>query len=692
MKNLGRAFLLAAVVCTVPALQAEIQCNPSAVPAALRAEGLTEVVGDVVFSCTGGADEIFTGSIGLYLPVAVTNRVTDGKLEGVLVTINGGPAPGLAAVPSGSTGVALTNLSFRMPAEGVAIRVSGIRAAVAKQGIDNASPITATIALSGPMVLTRNIVTVGIPRRALLAGENATAISCGGSRIPDELTMDNLLAGTTVFSTRVTEGFASAFGVPVTGATGTRVMLRYSGIPAGTRVFVPDLVAGTLAAQPTSGGDLRLAASGGEYTAGTLLLALVSGADANGAGGTHVAVPEPGTALNGASEITVTSGAGYAVYEVVDGNPAVSESAHIPTFLGAPPTGFGLPTYAGRHTVTLAPIAAGEGSDAIPRFVEATPLLDCTAVGDCGVFPKLSVRTQQPLTFVAQAGGAKQSLFGAVENAGGGYLSWAANLLYQGATGWVNLYTEPNTNYQSGWFRVDVDPSQLAPGVYQATLVIDAGPTAGAQSVPVQLTVQAGKAPGVNAAVNAASFAPGAVVPGSIISVFGEQLAGNNVIVTFDNIPARVLYSGANQINLVVPAELRLRSSAQMLVMVDGAVSAPATVQLTAMNPAIFGNGVLNQNWTVNSGAQPAPAGSILQIFATGLPVPEDGTVMVTLGSAEITALEYAGPAPGYAGLWQVNVKIPAGTPAGLSDLSLCGVSLSSSTRVCSPAVKVGIN
>ncbi len=38
--------------------------------------------------------------------------------------------------------------------------------------------------------------------------------------------------------------------------TGTRIIVQYSGFPAGAQLFVPTVVAGSDATQPTAGGDL----------------------------------------------------------------------------------------------------------------------------------------------------------------------------------------------------------------------------------------------------------------------------------------------------------------------------------------------------------------------------------------------------------------------------------------------------
>ena len=63
--------------------------------------------------------------------------------------------------------------------------------------------------------------------------------------------------GTRFASTRVTEGFPGAFQPKTpTSDTGTRIIARYSNFPPGARLFVPTLVAGSDALQPTAAGDL----------------------------------------------------------------------------------------------------------------------------------------------------------------------------------------------------------------------------------------------------------------------------------------------------------------------------------------------------------------------------------------------------------------------------------------------------
>jgi uncharacterized protein (TIGR03437 family) len=681
--------------------QSALICIPSAVPAIVHSEGLTERVGDVVLSCSGGTPGVMvTGNLTVFLSVAVTNKLAanntvDAQLS---VDIGAGPLPaGLAAQLVTPNAVGFNGLSFTVPVSGsVTLRVTNLRGD-ANQLTTPQQPITAFVSFSSASnpAVSNNQFTVGIPQPGLLANSSSSGVNCTGSPLPSKITLANLLAaGTGFFSTRVTEGFASSFEPkdPFSD-TGVRIMVRYSGFPAAARLFVPDFVAGSSAVTPTAGGDLGIAASGGQYApgaTGSLLLIRVTGADQNGAGGTQ-AFPVPGmgtTTFTTASEVPMTNGAGNVVYEVVDANPAVQESAQFPTFVGLAPTGGGT-TIVADAAVSFAPLSTVNtaSSDPVPRFADVTPQSDCSTVGDCNAayFPHLFVNSP-PLDFASPVGGGRQLKYGGVINRGGGLMSWTATVAFQTGSGWLTV--DPSSGFNNTTLDVNVYPSSLAAGTYQATITIDAGPLVGSTTLPVTLSVSAAvTAPVIGAVENAASFQPGPLVAGSLGTIMGSNLTGANVSVTFNAIPAKLLYTSDTQINLMAPSELAFLQAAQMIVTVDGQ-SAAQNVPLAVVAPGIFSGGVLNQDNTRNSPLNPAALGSVIQIFATGLASSRSGAISAMLGNVAITALDYAGPAPTIPGLQQVNLSIPMDLGA-TANLSVCAVATSPNQPVCSPTVTV---
>jgi uncharacterized protein (TIGR03437 family) len=213
-------------------------------------------------------------------------------------------------------------------------------------------------------------------------------------------------------------------------------------------------------------------------------------------------------------------------------------------------------------------------------------------------------------------------------------------------------------------------------------------------TIPVTVTVQAAAAPPpppaptvtVTSVVNAASLLVAPLVPGSLATVMGTNLAGKIVAVTFDGTPATLLYTSATQINLQVPPSLDpSKTSASMVVTVDGVSATAVAVALAPAGPAIFNPGVLNQDNNLNAPASPAKAASVLQIFATGIPA--GALVTVQIGGLGGLAPLYAGPAPGLTGMQQVNVAVPGGLTPGATPLTICA--LAQSKEFCSPGYTV---
>jgi uncharacterized protein (TIGR03437 family) len=110
--------------------------------------------------------------------------------------------------------------------------------------------------------------------------------------------------------------------------------------------------------------------------------------------------------------------------------------------------------------------------------------------------------------------------------------------------------------------------------------------------------------------------------------------------------------------------------------------TAQQSLSLSATGPGVFAIGtaadgqlhgaILNQDDSINGAANPAQRGQYIQIFGTGLGATTvkgalataDTPVVVNVAGAPL-APSFAGLTPGIAGLYQVNVLIPAATAPG---------------------------
>src|SRR5205814_6908228 len=132
-----------------------------------------------------------------------------------------------------------------------------------------------------------------------------------------------------------------------------------------------------------------------------------------------------------------------------------------------------------------------------------------------------------------------------------------------------------------------------------------------------------------------------------------------------------------------IPYSVAGRSSVEVQLEYQGVRSTPASFAVADAAPAIFtldasGRGpgaILNQDTSINSAVNPADAGSIAVLYATGagmmLPATGDGAitgsalarpvaaVAITVDGLDAQVL-YAGSAPGLvSGVLQVNFRLP---------------------------------
>jgi uncharacterized protein (TIGR03437 family) len=250
-------------------------------------------------------------------------------------------------------------------------------------------------------------------------------------------------------------------------------------------------------------------------------------------------------------------------------------------------------------------------------------------------------------------------------------------------------------------------------------------PAPGGAAAPFGISV--GNAPSIAAITNAASYSLGAVSPGEMIAIFGQNLGptpaagltvaggfvtsnAGGVTVMIDGANAPVLYAGTSQVTVQVPYAARLGTqaagTARIVVLTYGAAApAATTIDIVAAAPGVFtmnssGLGqaiVLDMNpatfaYSINSATNPAKIGSTITFFLTGegdyasaayatetgLLVPATPPVAtgvypqlsplptVTIGGMAATSVTYAGPIPTcMLGLLQINAVVPVGATIG---------------------------
>ncbi len=628
-------------------------CVPNAGNTNLRSEGLAESATDLTLSCSGAKPGVpATAILSIFTPVNITNHLSTGNVPDIVVSVTAGgfqqPVPANIQLV-GNSQLNISGIQYTPGTDtGLTIHISNLRLNVNSAAGGQQPLLTANLVATG-LVLANTQVQLGAPAPGLLSSDNSAGIYCSGSPLPSIVNMANLAAAGTRFDTiRVSEGFNNAF-IPKdsTSDAGTRIMIKYSNLPASTRLFVPDMIAGSSALQQTSAGDLGVPQQTGMYASsanGSLLLARINSPLPDGSGGSPFYTPPsggtPAITLSSTTELSISNGAAMVVYEVVDSNPAVQESAQIPTFVTL--TSSTAPGTYGQVSVSFAPLSTvgiATMTDPVPRFAAGTPPADCNVRGDCSAsyFPHLKMNTSSvPLS--APSNGSPAVGFVPFQNGGSGTMDWTASVTYQTGSGWISI--NPTSGTGSATVNVHANPANLAPGTYNATVTIDAGLAAGTQSVPVTFTVGQ-STPLVTSVGNSADGHVTSLVPGSFGSVYGTALAGSSVSVSFDGIPAVMSYTSATQINLLVPAALSGKSSTQMQVSVDGRQSSPFNVSLVTAAPAVFPNGVLNQDSSVNGTSKPAVRGSILQIFLTGLPAVSGAAV--NIGNRTLQSV-YSGP------------------------------------------------
>ena len=301
-----------------------------------------------------------------------------------------------------------------------------------------------------------------------------------------------------------------------------------------------------------------------------------------------------------------------------------------------------------------------------------------------------------------------------ITNMGQGTLNWAASATTtSGGSSWLSI-TPASGSVLAGQagntLMVNLVPTGLSPGDYYGQVQITSPSAASpVQMITVHYTIQTpGEAPpsvSRNGVVNNASFAPGYVAPGTMVSIFGSNftdststllaqslplptnLGGTSVTISGEPVP--LFFVTAGQIGAILPFDLVVNTAVPIVVTRNNAVSLPQVVSMISSRPGVFtqtgdGTGVGLIVIAHSDGSQvlagngtAATAGDVLVIYCTGLgdvnpraiagdPAPVSplaqaiDPVTVAISGVNVPVF-FAGPTPNFAGLYQVNATVPAG-------------------------------
>jgi uncharacterized protein (TIGR03437 family) len=208
--------------------------------------------------------------------------------------------------------------------------------------------------------------------------------------------------------------------------------------------------------------------------------------------------------------------------------------------------------------------------------------------------------------------------------------------------------------------------------------------------------------------VNAADNQSGALAPNTIATIYGTNLSYSTAAISLTDIqngrlptllgtdetqviisggPANLYYVSPTQINFLVPPNL-LALPAQVFVTVDGLHGPLLEMTLADAAPGLFqldpqtAVATFSDN-SVLTAQSPAKPGDVVILWATGLgqtdpqpiygvlptaaaPLADGASLSILLDGAAVpaSAVFYAGVAPGFAGLYQINFVLPTSTGA----------------------------
>jgi uncharacterized protein (TIGR03437 family) len=331
-------------------------------------------------------------------------------------------------------------------------------------------------------------------------------------------------------------------------------------------------------------------------------------------------------------------------------------------------------------------------------------LLPKGGFGNCTRNELHPVFTQVASDFVARAGEPFPIEVQVVDNCGTGLTTGSVQAIFSNEDQGVALTSLADGRWAGTWQPERETPSDVTIRVRAQDITTNAaGEAEVSGSVRPNLNSPIVTNTGVVSA--AAPFVRQApLAPGSFVSIYGSKLAVetkaaaalplpveiSGTSVTLGGRPMPLQFVSEGQINAIVPYDIPVNTPLQLIVRREDSLSIPEAVNVVSTFPAIFttnqagtGQGAIVEaiSGILADSRTPVKGGQAVSIYCTGL-----GAVipLVTAGTAaSVTTLSrtanevtvtfdgrpgqvlYAGLAPGYAGLYQVNAIVPEGLSPG---------------------------
>jgi len=353
--------------------------------------------------------------------------------------------------------------------------------------------------------------------------------------------------------------------------------------------------------------------------------------------------------------------------------------------------------------ITIIAGASGNGQGAVSYRVDANPTAS-TRTGTLSIAGQTHTVTQQPggAACVSQVSPAQISVSGAggtisvmVRSSAG--CTWTAT----SNVSWIKLASATGTASGTATFTVDPNPD---------TNPRSGTVTVGGQSVAVAQAAGGGADVPVihnGGLVNAASNIGGEIARGSFFTIYGanlkpappmqttsypipDEMGGVKVRIAQGSTVkwAYLHFVSPTQINAILPSDAPL-GDVEVSVITNGKAGAPMRTKVVDVSFGIFsaagglGPGII-QNWVspsespLNLRSLPASPNQIAIIWGTGLgplPTPDNQppaggdlpTAVEVLVGGKSAQVLYKGRAPGFAGVDNIYIRVPADTPEGCS-------------------------